>query len=415
MSLVDRVKNILLTPKTEWDVVAGETAAGPALVTGYVLPLAAVSAIAGFIGVVLIGVSVPFAGTVRMGMTFGLVSAIIQIVMAVVMVYVVGFVVDFLAPTFGGQKNFPQALKVAVYAYTPVWVAGVLRIIPMLGILVLLAALYAIYLLYLGLPKLMKSPPEKAAGYTAVVVIACIVLAIIIAVVSGVVMRFGMPGAGMGALSGLGGLAGRHGGDVTYDANSPLGKLDAFSKKMEEANRNMEEAKKSGDAGKQTEAAMAALGTVLSGGKGVEPVQLDQLKPLLPETLAGLPRTDMRTDRSGVKGLMIAKAEAVYGGANGAPRIDLEVTDTGGAAGLMGLAAWMGLQGEHEDSNRREVTRHEGNRLVHEEVNKHGGTNKFTVVVAERFIVEASGRNVPIDTLKSSVAAVDLSKLEGLK
>ena len=412
MSLVDRVKNILLTPKTEWDVVAGETTAGPALVTGYVLPLAAVSAIAGFIGAVLIGVSMPFAGTVRVGMTFGLVTAIIQIVMAVVMVYVVGFVIDFLAPTFGGQKNFPQALKVAIYAYTPVWVAGVLKIIPMLGILVLLAALYAFYLLYLGLPRLMRSPPEKAAGYTVVVVIASIVLAIIIGVVSGAVLHFGMPGAGMGALSGL---AGRHGGEVTYDANSPLGKLDAFSKKMEEANRNMEEAKKSGDAGKQTQAAMAALGTVLSGGKGVEPVQLDQLKPLLPETLAGLPRTDMRTDRSGVKGLMIAKAEAVYGGANGAPRIDLAVTDTGGAAGLMGLAAWMGLQGEHEDSNRREVTSHEGNRLVHEEVNKHGGTNKFTVVVAERFIVEASGRNVPIDTLKSSVSAVDLSKLEGLK
>lgn len=411
MSLIDRVKNILLTPKTEWDVVAAETTSGAALVTGYVLPLAAVAAIAGFVGVTLIGVSMPFAGTVRIGMTFGLVTAIIQVVMAVVMCYVVAFIVDALAPTFGAQKNFAQALKVVAYSYTPVWVMGIIKIIPMLGILVLLAALYAIYLLYLGLPRLMKGPPEKAAGYTAVVVIVSIVVAIVIGVVSGVVMRFGMPGVGMGAM----GFGARPSPGVTFDSNSPMGKLDAFSKKMEEANRNMESAKKSGDAGKQAEAAMAALGTVLSGGKGVEPVQLDQLKPLLPEEFAGLPRTDLRTDRSGVKGLMIAKAEAIYSGGNGSKRISLEVTDTGGAAGLMGLAGWMGVQGEHEDSNRREVTRHEGDRLVHEEESKHGGTNKYAVVVAERFIVSASGSGVPIDTLKAGVGAVDLSKLESLK
>jgi hypothetical protein len=208
---------------------------------------------------------------------------------------------------------------------------------------------------------------------------------------------------------------GRHeGGGVTFDKDSPMGKLDAFSKKMEEAGRNMESAQKSGDASKQAEAAMAALGTALSGGKGVEPLQLDQLKPMLPEKLAGLPRTDMRTDRSGVKGFMIAKAEGVYSDGKG-ERIDLEVTDTGGAAGLMGLAAWMGVQGEHEDSNRREVTRSEGDRLVHEELNKRGGTNKYEVVLAKRFVVSASGHNVPIDTLKSGVESVDLSKLESLK
>ena len=413
MSLIDRVKNILVTPRTEWDVIAAETTSGAALVTGYVLPLAAISALAGFVGMSLVGMSVPFAGTMRMGITSGLAAAVFALVMAVVMVYVVAFIVDALAPTFGAQKNMAQALKVVAYAYTPVWVVGIVRIIPALGILVLLAALYGIYLLYLGLPRLMRAPQEKAAGYTVVVVIVCIVLAVVIGVLSGVVLRYAMPGVGMGGLGGMG--LGRHGGGgVTFDKDSPMGKLDAFSKKMEEAGRNMESAQKSGDTNKQAEAAMAALGTVLSGGKGVEPLQIDQLKPLLPEQLAGLPRTDMRTDRSGVKGFMIAKAEGVYSDGKG-ERIDLEVTDTGGAAGLMGLAAWMGVQGEHEDSNRREVTRSEGDRLVHEEVNKHGGTNKYDVVLGKRFVVSASGRNVPIEALKSGVESVDLKKLESLK
>jgi hypothetical protein len=153
----------------------------------------------------------------------------------------------------------------------------------------------------------------------------------------------------------------------------------------------------------------------MSGAGGVEPVQLDQLKPLVPDTFAGLPRTEMRTDRSGVKGFMVAKVEATYSDPNAGKVAHLEVTDSGGAAGFMGLAAWAGVQGEHEDGNRREVTRTEGDRIIHEEVSKTGGTNKYTVVVGKRFIVAASGTHVDIDALKSGVSSVDLGKLASLK
>jgi hypothetical protein len=149
---------------------------------------------------------------------------------------------------------------------------------------------------------------------------------------------------------------------------------------------------------------------VLSGGKGVEPVQIDALKPFVPEKFAGLPRSDMRTERSGVAGLMVAKAEGDY--REGEKHVRLEVTDTGGAAGLMAVATW--AQGEREDSNRREVTRKEGDRLVHEKVSKTGGDNEFTIVLANRFVVSTHG-NADIGTLKSSVASLDLGKIESLK
>jgi hypothetical protein len=404
MGLVDRIKNIIVTPKTEWDVIAAETTPPPAIITGYVLPLAAVAAVAGFIGMTLVGVSMPFAGTVRLGFGWGLAQAIYHLIMAVVMVFVLAFIIDALAPTFGAQKSMPQAVKVAAYAYTPVWVASVLTIIPMLGVIVLLAALYAVYLLYLGLPRVMHGPQEKAAGYTAVVVIVGVVLAIVISIIGGLMM-----GPSMMA----GGLAARGGSHVTFDRDSPMGKLDAFSKKMEEAGKKVEAAQKSGDPNKQMEAAMGVLGTALSGGKGVEPVQLDALKPFVPSTFAGLPQTETQSDRSGVKGLMVAKVEARYGDSSG-KKAELEVTDTGGAAGLMGLASWMGVQGEHEDANRREVTRKDGGRLVHEEVSKRGGNNKYGIVLNERFVVSASG-NVGIDALKSSVNSLDLGKIESLK
>ena len=409
MSLIERAKNIILTPKTEWAVVAGETTPDSQLIMGYVLPLAAIAALAGFIGAAVIGAVFHFTGLL---IVWGLVGAIISIVMSVVMVYVMGFIIDALAPSFGAQKGVSGARRVAAYAYTPVWVLGILKIVPFLGILVLIGAIYACYLLYLGLLAVMRAPAEKAVGYTVIVIIVGFVVAVIISWVVGTVTALGA----VGTMGGFG--AARHSSNVTFDKDSAMGKLDAFSKKMEEASKNMEAAQKSGDPAKQQEAAMAALGTAISGGGGVEPVQLDQLKPLVPDTFAGLPRTAFSSDRSGVKGLMVAKVEATYSDPNGpnAGKVaHLEITDSGGAAGFMGLAAWAGVQGEHEDANRREVTRTDGDRLIHEEVSKTGGVNKYTVVVGKRFIVDAQGTKVDIDTLKAGVNAVDLGKLASLK
>jgi hypothetical protein len=111
---------------------------------------------------------------------------------------------------------------------------------------------------------------------------------------------------------------------------------------------------------------------------------------------------------------MVAKAEATYGDSAG-KRVHLEVVDSGGAAGLMGLASWMGVQTEREDAYHSERTRKEGERIVHEEVSKQGGRNKYGVILASRFMVSAEGNGVDIGTLKSGVASVDLGKLEATK
>ena len=273
MQLIQRAKNIVLTPKTEWEAIAADPTPTGKIVTGYVLPLAAVAAIAGFIGMCLVGMSLPFLGTYRMGIGWGVALAIYNVIMAVVFVYVVGFIVDALAPTFGGQKSMAQAVKFAAYSYTPAWLAAVFTIVPALGFLVLIGALYGLYLLYLGLPRLMKNPPDKSAGYTALVVVCAIVVGFIISIIGGMITAPAMMAAHMGSPSSR----------VTFDKDSAAGKLDQFAKKMEEAGKKMEAAQKSGDPNKQMEAALGTLGTVISGGKGVEPVQLDALKPFVPE------------------------------------------------------------------------------------------------------------------------------------
>ncbi len=218
---VERVKAILLTPKTEWPVIAAEAAAPSSIYLGYVAPLVAIGVIAGFLGATLIGYSIPLAGTVRAGIVVGLANALVQFAMTFVGVVVLALIVDLLAPTFGGTRNSLGALKVAAYSLTPGWVAAVLTIVPALGFIAALLGLYGLYLLYLGLPVLMRNPPDKSIGYTVVVVICAIVLAIVIGVVG--VMVTGIVGVGSG-LSGAGtshtGLAGKFDPNLEKETDS---------------------------------------------------------------------------------------------------------------------------------------------------------------------------------------------------
>ena len=401
MAIVDRVKNILLTPKTEWPVIATETTSTSGLMLGYVAPLAAIPAICGFVGGMLL------FGMLGMSSMIGLMAAVLGYLMSFVGVFVIAFIINLLAPTFGGEKNQANAMKVAVYSFTAAWIVGVFSLIPIIGVLGSLLGLYSVYLMYVGLPVLMKAPVEKSIGYTAVVFVVAIVFYIVTGAIVAMVVAFGRPAMH------LGGMGSSSMSSSTFDKDSKLGKLEAFGKKMEEAGKKMEAAEKSGNKDEAAKAAMGMFGAVLGGGKSVEPLGIEQLKPFVPETFAGLARKSSKAEKTGAMGIMVSKAEARYADDAG-KSIHLEVSDTGGAAGMMAFAGWAMVQGEKEDEYGTEKTSKVGGRLVHEKTRKDGH-NEYDVVIGERFIVAAKGNGVDLATLKSAVAGLDLSKLEGLK
>jgi hypothetical protein len=187
MNIVERVKKLILQPKQEWQVIDGETHTVQGLYTQYVMILAAIPAVCGFIGLSLIGIGV-FGATYRVGMPAGIAHMVVQYLMSLGLVYLMALIIDALAPNFGSQKNFGQALKVAAFFPTAAWIAGVFSIIPSLGIIGSLLALYSLYLLFLGLPVLMKTPEDKAIPYVAVVIIAAIVIAVVIVALIGLTM-----------------------------------------------------------------------------------------------------------------------------------------------------------------------------------------------------------------------------------
>jgi hypothetical protein len=403
--IIDRIKNILTTPKTEWPVIAAEPATVNGLYTGYIAILAALPAIASFIKGSLIGHSL-FGVTVRSPVGMGIVGMILQYLLALVLVYVMALIINALAPTFGGKKDMVQALKTITYAWTASWIAGIAVILPWIGVLILIVGLvYAIYLFYLGLPSTMKCPADKAGGYTAVSIGSTVVRGWIFALIVGSVV-------GTAAISGA--HISNSSGDVTLDSNSALGKLAAMGQRAEQAGKEMEAAQKSGDAAAQHDAMGKMMGAVSGTSGTVEALAPDRIKAFLPDSLGDLKRTSMSAERNNAMGMQISQASADYRGDNN-QHISLEVSDTGGAKGFMAMAAAMAPEEEKQTEHGYEKTYTADGNMVHETWDDQSKSGEYSVVVGKRFTVKATGNTDSIDQLKQAVASIDLGKLESLK
>ncbi|HEX8902530.1 Yip1 family protein [Vitreimonas sp.] len=185
--LVDRAKNILLTPKAEWEKIAAEPFDLQKLYTGYVVPLAALAAVCGFIGMSLVGMSA-FGISYRVPIVTGIVQAVVQIALSTAMVYVMALVTNALAPNFGSQQDVERAHKLAAYGCTAGFLAGVFAILPPLALL-WLVGLYSLYLIYVGLPVMMKTPQDKVIGYVVVIVLVTIVIGVVVNLVLGTILN----------------------------------------------------------------------------------------------------------------------------------------------------------------------------------------------------------------------------------
>jgi hypothetical protein len=405
--LINRVRAILLNPKGEWLVIADEPSTIKDLYLGYIMVLAAIGPIFGFIKMTLLGIDIPLMGTYRQGLGAGLGNMLFTYVMTLIGVAIMAFIINQLAPSFGGEKNDLQALKATAYAYTAVWIAGAGQLLPWLGMVLLLAgSVYSIYLLYLGLPATMQCPPEKAKGYTAAGMVAAIVLGLFMSVIVGT-----MTGAGTMAENKSPGEKSRL-DNSGFDKDSPAGKMEEWAKKMEEAGKAMEKAQKSGDAKQQSEAMGKMMATALGNDGPVETLAPERMKTFLPEKLAGQTRSAVSAERSGAMGMQITTAEASYTDkeSNG---LRLEITDMGLAKGLLALAGWVGIEKETVNESGFEKTYQKGSTFVHEQWDKQLSSGEYTIIVGQRFSVKVAGKAKGISVLKDAANSVNLDDLAG--
>jgi hypothetical protein len=191
MTLIARVKTILIDPTAAWPAVEKDIGDPALLLRRYVAALALIPPLAGFVGAALIGAVTPSGAIARASLFNGAAGAVFGYVMSCATVLLLGLIINLLAPLFGGQRDFNNAFKLAVYSFTPVWIAGIFLVLPGLHFLALLGC-YGAYLLWLGLPRLTKTPEDQVANFTAVIAACALALLYIVGLAQR--LLFGTPG-----------------------------------------------------------------------------------------------------------------------------------------------------------------------------------------------------------------------------
>ena len=386
-ALLQRVLDILMRPRETWLQINAEDGNPGRIYLGYLVFLAAIPAVAGFIGYSLVGVGA-FGISVRVPVVQGLVSMVVGYVLSLAMVYVLALIANMLAPRFQAQQDMGSAFKLVAYASTAGMLGGVFSILPSLAMLGLLAALYSVYLLYTGIPVLMKAPQEKAVGYTAALVVCGILAGIVVGLATSLVT----PGArGLGAgMAGMGDT-----GSVAMKVPGTDIKIDTG--RLEEASRKMEEAQAKGDTQAAAKAATEMMGAAL-GGKGGEPFAPKLLRDTLPERVGDLPRTAIEARSESAMGMQFTHVSAQY--THEDKELEIQIQDLGAVPALrMAMAGWATTTAESENADEVERIYRQGDTTIKESYRKDGSSADVALMLPNGVMVQAYGR-LPVEDLK---------------
>lgn len=375
-NLIERAKNILLSPRAEWARIATETAEPGPLLIGYVLPLAAIGALASVLGSMLF-----------LGMLFGaaglipaVVGAAIGVGITLLGVFLCGLLVNALASSFGSQPNQMRAHQLAAYSSTASLIGSWGAIIPFLGWLVALAGgIYSVVLFYMGLTPMMQTPEDKRVIFTIVLALIAIVAYWVVGMIVAMMlvsMGLGIGGAMLGAAS-----ANRNASSQQSEVTLPGGGTVDL-----------------GELQRQAEA-------MQGGGSGVA-IDPALVQAQLPQSLPG---GFALTSSSSASAMGMSQAEGVY--RSGDAELRLTVVQTGTMGTLAGMAAGMNVQENSQSSDGYARTQTIDGRIYSEEVNTASSSASYGVI-GRGVAVTAAGTQITLDQARAAVETVGVQRLE---
>lgn len=163
-SFFRRTYRIVRYPRAEWDAIRAESPRWSSVVLGHVLPLSFLPALGWATGLALTGVLSREAESV--GRAFAA-SVALTVLLSVLCVILLALAFYLLAPLYETERNWNRAFRVAGYGTTPVLLAGVLLVMPIMVLASMVAMLHNFLLYYVGLQKVMGCRQAAAAEYLA--------------------------------------------------------------------------------------------------------------------------------------------------------------------------------------------------------------------------------------------------------
>ena len=402
MSLIRRVPAILRSPRRTWALIAQEPRAPLWADEAGVAMLAALPALAIFVGLSVVGFRT--AGTARrLPIAAGLTQAAISYAASLIVVALLVLIVDALAPLFDARRDRAAALRLVAGASSAAFLGGIFAAVPAFAPLAVLGLLASVFLFYTGVPALMRCPPRNAAAYSSAMAVSAIVVAAAV-------------GIALSRLSPLIAAAWREGPPppIAFDRST----IPVIVERMEEASRRVA-------AAQQTARSTAPLASASDAGGAsgpartpavsgaAAPIPAAEFAASLPETLAGMPRESIDSRDALPRVDLLAWAKASY--FKEGRHIAISIVDLGGPVVIeaMRMRPFAAIR-----TDGAEVTEHnynDGARAIRELAYKDARPSKFTIILGNGVMIEMSASRVGMSYMKLIYASMDVKRLEALK
>lgn len=169
-SLTQRVKSLLLSPRQTLQTLADAPTSAREAMTGHLMLLALIPAVAQFVGSSLIGLTV-LGTTYRTPFLKGLTGMLLTYIMVLIGAAILAFILKSLASRYDGEPSLDRAMPLVAYASTAAMVGSIFTALPWLGLLSTITGIYSLYMLYIAIPMFMRSNSARTLGYFLIAIV----------------------------------------------------------------------------------------------------------------------------------------------------------------------------------------------------------------------------------------------------
>jgi len=165
MMYFGHIAGILKDPKNEWALIEEEHYSAKTVFLTQISILAAIPAIALYIGVTQVGWSVAGQEPVRLASSSALGSAVLFYFAMWGAVAFIATCMHWMEKTYGGEVSLDECLVLTTVTATPLFLSGISFLLPILWLNVAVAGaalVYSVYLLYSGTSRVMKIDEDRA-------------------------------------------------------------------------------------------------------------------------------------------------------------------------------------------------------------------------------------------------------------